>query len=114
MKDSSLDEIKGGDCAASNGISFALGVPQFDAEEFREFIDKIDATEEQKIEYLQLLWKIAITFVDISFGVDSTQRVVPTGIEIDSPQESRLLQIDDYPQQFKRAATDYAARKSES
>lgn len=52
---------------------FRPGIPTFDVEEFRDFIDKIDATEEEKIEYLQLLWKIAITFVDISFGVDSTQ-----------------------------------------
>lgn len=112
MKDSSLEQIKGGDCAASKAISFRP-VPQFDAEEFREFIDKIDATEEEKIEYLQLLWKIAITFVDISFGVDSTQQIVASRAEIDSPQESRLLQIDNYPHQFKRAATD-AARKGES
>lgn len=113
MKDRSFDEIKGGDSAASSALGIRPGVPQFDAEEFREFIDKIDATEEEKIEYLHLLWKIAVTFVDISFGVDSTQQIVSYKAEIDSPQESRLLQINDYPHQFKRAAVD-AARKGES
>lgn len=100
--------------AAAGTSAFRPGVPQFDADEFREFMDKIDATEEEKIEYLQLLWKIAITFVDISFGIDSTQKIIPSTREIDSPEESELVQIKDHPQQFKRAATDTAVRKGET
>lgn len=114
MKPISSDDTQGDGPTISGTPIFRPGLPTLDVEEFRDFMDKLDATEEEKIEYLQLLWKIAITFVDISFGIDSTQRVVPSAREIDSPQESHLVQINSYPKQFKRAATDDAARKDKS
>ena len=45
--------------------------------EFREYLDDYELSEEQKNELLQTLWWIMVSFVDIGFGVNSVGRYLP-------------------------------------
>lgn len=48
-----------------------------DVARYREHIGGLDLTEEQERELLTALWNILVTFVDLGFGVESVQRVLP-------------------------------------
>lgn len=52
-------------------------VPPLDTEKYREYVDEFEIPEESKIELLQTLWWIMAAFVDLGFGVDSVQRLLP-------------------------------------
>lgn len=64
-------------------------------DEYREYLDEFEITEEQKTELLSTLWWIMVSFVDMGFGVDSVQRCLPAlrdlgltsgASELDGPQ----------------------------
>lgn len=54
-----------------------LSVPPLDADKYREYVEDFDLPEERKIELLKTLWWIMAAFVDLGFGVDSVQRLLP-------------------------------------
>ena len=47
--------------------------PAFDPDEYREYVEELDLTEEQENELLGIIWSIMAAFVDLGFGVDSIQ-----------------------------------------
>jgi hypothetical protein len=51
--------------------------PPFDPEKYRCHLDDTELSHEQQVEYLKVLWSIMITFVELGFGVDSVQQVLP-------------------------------------
>lgn len=54
-----------------------VSVPPLDTDKYREYVDDLDLSEEQKVELLRTLWWIMAAFVDLGFGVDSVQRFIP-------------------------------------
>ncbi|MCC5987231.1 MAG: hypothetical protein JJT95_06065 [Pararhodobacter sp.] len=46
-----------------------------DAEKYQAFLDGSDMTEAQKEEFLQALWSIIVSFVELGFGVHPLQEV---------------------------------------
>ena len=64
------------------------GVLKLDAEKYRGYVDELDVTEEQKLEFLQTLWWIMSAFVDLGFRVDSVQTLLPLFEEASSVDES--------------------------
>ena len=46
---------------------------QFDAREFAHFLADLDATEAQKLEYIETLWTIVLHFIDMGFGIHPLQ-----------------------------------------
>lgn len=50
---------------------------QFDPTKYRQHLDSFDLTEEQQTELLAILWRIMSTFVELGFGVDSVQTLLP-------------------------------------
>jgi hypothetical protein len=46
-----------------------------DVEKYQAFLDGADMTEAQKEEFLQALWSIIVSFVDLGFGVHPLQAV---------------------------------------
>lgn len=47
----------------------------FDAQEFCHFLADCEWTEEQKIEFIEALWQIVVSFVDLGFDLHPIQQV---------------------------------------
>lgn len=46
-----------------------------DVEKYQTYLDESDMTEAQKEEFLQALWSIIVSFVELGFGVHPLQEV---------------------------------------
>ncbi|MBK6895474.1 MAG: hypothetical protein IPH06_02650 [Alphaproteobacteria bacterium] len=57
---------------------------QFDAQEFAHFLAHTDLTEDQKTEYIHIVWRIMCAFVDLGWGVNSIPFALPEYAEISS------------------------------
>jgi hypothetical protein len=55
-----------------------------DVEKYQAFLDGADMTETQKEEFLQSLWSIIVSFVDLGFGVQPLQEVCGEDADCDS------------------------------
>ncbi|MDG1168142.1 MAG: hypothetical protein P8N14_03015 [Sulfitobacter sp.] len=55
-----------------------------DVEKYQAFLDGADMTEVQKEEFLQALWSIIVSFVDLGFGVHPLQAVCGENADYDS------------------------------
>jgi hypothetical protein len=51
---------------------------QDDLREYLVYLDHTQLSEAQKFELLQNLWSIMSTFVDLAFGTDPVQQVLPS------------------------------------
>jgi len=60
----------------SNG-SVGYPVAEFDADQYRHHLDEYELTQAQEDELLEALWHIMSTMVDIGWGVDNVQRMIP-------------------------------------
>jgi hypothetical protein len=58
----------------------------FDPQEYLHFLADCDWTEEQKREFIETLWQIIVSFVDLGFDLHPIQQVMdsPKTLEIDS------------------------------
>ncbi len=83
--DSSLTDKKQSILAASGEHTT---IPPFEPEKYLGYLDDSGLTDEQKIEYLQALWTILVTFIDLGFDVNSVQQVLPALDEQDPGGES--------------------------
>ena len=59
-------------------------LPAFDPDRYREHVKDLDLTEEQQNEMLLALWTIMVGLIDLSWGVDSVQRLLPEFNELSS------------------------------
>ena len=73
-------------CATTAAATYNSATP-FDPEEFRCYLEHTGLSEEQQNEYLKVLWSIMATFVELGFGVDSVQQVLPALEEKDLEHE---------------------------
>lgn len=60
--------------------------PPFQPERFQDCLQETGFTQDQREEYLRLLWSIMLTFVDLGFGIDSVQLLLPTDGKNESPE----------------------------
>lgn len=49
-------------------------VLEFDAEEFWHFVESYDLSDDEKREYLEVIWSIIVSFVDLGFGIHPVQK----------------------------------------
>lgn len=73
MKDE-FNTLKG-NAPFENGIAYPKPSLAVDVEKYQAYLDEADMTEEQKEEFLQALWSIIVSFVDLGFGVHPMQSV---------------------------------------
>lgn len=69
--------------------TYALLEPDF--AEYQAILDDADATEEEKRDFLETLWRIAVTFVDMGFGIDPTQQAMHSILEWASDKEKTAV-----------------------
>lgn len=53
-----------------------MGTQSFDPKKYLNYIDDPHLTDAQKTEFLQTLWTIMSSFVDLGFGVDSVMPIL--------------------------------------
>lgn len=75
-------------------------LPSPTVDEYREYLDEYNITEEQKVELLETLWWIVVNFVDIGFGIDSVQRCLPALKEMTLASDENELEESIHTQQF--------------
>jgi uncharacterized protein YdaT len=80
-----------------------LGVLPFQADEYMEYVDDLELTEAQKVEFLHTLWHIMSAFVDLGFGVDS---VIPMLAQKASENREDALQGNIPTHDFNVAVED--------
>lgn len=85
-----------------------VAVLPLDVQKYREHVDDLDLTEEQKVELLRTLWWIMSAFVDLGFSADSVQHVLPAFAQLTS--EIRADEVreghEDCGTRFNEAAQD--------
>lgn len=69
-----------------------LGIPSLNPEKYQKLMDEMPLSEAEKLELLQTLWNIMTAFVDLGFGVDSVQQVLPALNEIASELDADELE----------------------
>jgi hypothetical protein len=59
-----------------NDSSFDGSPPSLtiDWELYAEYLEKSDLDDDQKREFIETLWSIVVSFVDLGFGIDPTQQ----------------------------------------
>ncbi|MFA8384371.1 MAG: hypothetical protein ACEPO2_02015 [Pelagibaca sp.] len=55
-----------------------------DVEKYQAYLDGADMTEAQKAEFLEAMWSIIVSFVDLGFGVHPLQEVCGENADCDS------------------------------
>lgn len=61
--------------------------PAFDPDKYRIYLENSELTEDQQREYLEILWSIMMTFVELGFGLDSVQQALVVSDEADCRPE---------------------------
>jgi hypothetical protein len=64
-----------------------------DVEKYQAFLDGADMTEAQKEEFLQALWSIIVSFVDLGFGVHPLQEVCGENADFDSKKVNKTVDM---------------------
>ena len=68
-----INEARDGGDVDGSSVPSALGV---DIEEFRPLLEESGIPEDQKREWLELVWQIVCQFVDLGFQADPVSRAV--------------------------------------
>lgn len=84
--------------------------PPFDPRDYYADLGDVDFTDEQKDELLRTLFSIMSAFVDLGFGVDSVQYLLPALAQNSSETESGEVQGILATPQFNWAADDAAEK----
>lgn len=79
---------------SSSGFPDVAPVLELNPEDYREHLDD-DLSEEQQNELLHILWDIMRTMVDIGWGVDNVQLVLPELFEDVAQDSAKLLESKD-------------------
>lgn len=69
--------------------------PELDVERFRPYLAELELSEDQERQFLEALWSIMLTFVELGFGVDSVQQLFPALDDFSLPDsEDRLDRME--------------------
>ena len=76
-----------------NDITKDTAAPlKLEPDDYRHHFNEFDLTEDQKNELLQTLWSIMSTLVDIGWGVDTVQMLLPDIFTEVAPDSEKLLE----------------------
>ena len=101
MSDKTRKKYNGGRKPPSTDSDLANGPPRqrpvitVDYERYAHFLEDADLTEEQKQQFLESLWRIIVSFVDLGFGVHPVQQAQQACGELeDDPSNSSSRAAD--------------------
>jgi len=79
--------------ALTNTASPSPPILTVDVEKYQAYLDGADMTEAQKEEFLQALWSIIVSFVDLGFGVHPLQEVCGENADCDSKNAKKAFDM---------------------
>ncbi len=71
---------------------------KFEPDDYRHHLNEFDLSEEQQNELLQTLWSIMSALVDIGWGVDTVQLLLPDMFAEVAPDSEKLLESKNTPE----------------
>lgn len=74
-----IEEEKHGDIEAAAPNASLLRPLAIDWDLFAEFLEGSDAPEDEKKELVEIVFAIMVSFVDLGFGIESSQRAMQAG-----------------------------------
>ncbi|PTN12485.1 hypothetical protein [Nitrosomonas aestuarii] len=80
---------------------------------YRHHLDEFDLTQDQQNELLSSLWAIMSTMVDIGWGVDTVQILLPDIYAEVAPDSEKLLESQDAPEFDQAADTHKKGQKND-
>ena len=89
QSDKQLDSMTKGTPTVMSDYPSAL--PQLNCDDYKEELAELKLNEAQAQELLQTLWNIMAAFVDLGWGVDGVQAVLPDLFENTSHDSKRLI-----------------------
>ncbi len=78
--------------AITNTINDTAAPLKLEADEYRHHLGEFDLTEDQQNELLQSLWYIMSILVDIGWGVDTVQLLLPDIFAEVAPDSKKLVE----------------------
>lgn len=72
-----------------------------DWEVYAQMLDASDMSDAQKQEYIETIWSIVVSFVDLGFGLNSVQQVCEQPISLDELSVSDVVSSSSSPSQTK-------------
>lgn len=82
----------------------SLPILKLEADEYRDDVAAFGMTKAQEDEFLQALWQIMCTFVDLGWGLDSVQMLLPELAEKTGQDSVNLLNKIGSQNQFNSVA----------
>ncbi|MCR9261218.1 MAG: hypothetical protein NXH95_15960 [Pseudomonadaceae bacterium] len=70
----------------------ASPAPKLEVEDYRDHLVEFEFTAKEERELLETLWGIMQTMVDIGFGLDAVQQVIPAFVGSVSPSTEEITQ----------------------
>lgn len=85
-----------------NGTGASPGHPPgFDAARYWHFLEDWEVSDEDKSEFLRIMWALMNGFVDLGFGVDSVSLLLRQWAESASEDRADMVSSDHNPQENK-------------
>ncbi len=77
-----------------------------DIDKYRQYVDHLDLTEDEKIELIHTVWHIAEAHVDLAFGLHPAQQLPGADVRKIVLEHTDLIDFEDHPnQQTKKKNT---------
>lgn len=86
---------------------------EFEPDNYRHHLDEFDLTQEQQNELLSSLWTIMSTLVDIGWGVDTVQILLPDIFTEVAPDSEKLLESQGASEFDQAADTQEKGQKND-
>ncbi|MDJ0921878.1 MAG: hypothetical protein QNI84_12185 [Henriciella sp.] len=93
-----MPDEKGAMTPSDTADAVRTHAPDLDLAKYLTKLDALDYTEEQKAELLNTLWEIMRSFVELGFGGDSMQMIMPIIFGEFSAAASDEVQLSDSKQ----------------
>ena len=85
---------------------------KLDPDKYRDDLKELDLTEEEENAFLETLWNIMRTFVELGWGLDSVQMILAAKEEFSRADSANTVETKETPQaSFNTAAHGEAAGK---
>ena len=76
-----------------------------DPEKYRHYLNDLEITDEQAAEFLQVLWNIMHSMVDMGMGLDNIQMLLPLDAQNTGQDSGKDSTIEDRKNSFNETAT---------
>jgi hypothetical protein len=87
---------------------------QIDPKKYRQYLDETGWSEEAQDEWLNTLWKLMSTFVDVAWGVDPAQTAMPPLAKLYTESRSEMSEAKNKPSLIRENRSRTRAVKTSS